>query len=49
MLALAFAAPAYAGTATFDATSGTVGFELAQVRAYIRAQEDEDPDGTGSF
>jgi len=27
----------------------TVGFELAQVRAYIRAQEDEDPDGTGSF
>ena len=27
----------------------TVGFELAQVRAYIRAQEDDDPDGTGSF
>src|SRR5437867_4660447 len=27
----------------------TVGFELAQVQAYIRAQEDEDPDGTGSF
>ena len=27
----------------------TVGFDLAQVQAYIRAQEDEDPDGTGSF
>jgi putative transposase len=27
----------------------TVGFELEQVRAYIRAQEDEDPDGGGTF
>jgi putative transposase len=27
----------------------TVGFELEQVRAYIRAQEEEDPDGGGTF
>jgi len=27
----------------------TVGFELEQVRAYIRDQEDEDPDGEGMF
>ena len=27
----------------------TVGFELEQVRAYIRDQEDEDPDGGGTF
>jgi len=27
----------------------TVGFELAQVRASMRAQEDEDPDGGGTF
>ena len=27
----------------------TVGFELEQVRAYIRKQEDEDPDGGGKF
>jgi putative transposase len=27
----------------------TVGFELEQVRAYIRKQEDEDPDGGGNF
>jgi putative transposase len=26
-----------------------VGFELEQVRAYIRAQEEEDPDGGGTF
>ena len=27
----------------------TVGFELEQIRAYIRKQDDEDPDGEGSF
>ena len=27
----------------------TVGFELEQIRAYIRKQEDEDPDGGGNF
>jgi REP-associated tyrosine transposase len=27
----------------------TVGFELEQIRAYIRKQEDEDPDGGGMF
>jgi len=27
----------------------TVGFELEQIRAYIRTQEDEDPDGGGNF
>ena len=27
----------------------TVGFELEQIRAYIRKQDDEDPDGGGSF
>jgi putative transposase len=27
----------------------TVGFALEQVRAYIRKQEDEDPDGGGNF
>ena len=27
----------------------TVGFELEQVRAYIRAQEEADTDGTGTF
>ena len=27
----------------------TVGFELEQIRAYIRDQEDEDPDGGGTF
>jgi putative transposase len=27
----------------------TVGFELEQVRAYIRTQEDEDPDSGGTF
>ena len=27
----------------------TVGFELEQIRAYIRKQEDEDPDGGGTF
>ena len=27
----------------------TVGFELEHVRAYIRAQEEEDPDGGGTF
>jgi len=27
----------------------TVGFELEQIRAYIRKQEDEDPDGEGNF
>jgi REP-associated tyrosine transposase len=27
----------------------TVGFELEQIRAYIRKQEDEDPDGGGKF
>jgi putative transposase len=31
-----------------DAVS-TVGFELEQVRAYIRKQEDEDSDGGGKF
>ena len=30
-------------------TVSTVGFELEQVRAYLRAQEDEDPDGGGTF
>jgi putative transposase len=27
----------------------TVGFELAQIRAYIRQQDDEDPDEGGKF
>lgn len=27
----------------------TVGFELEQIRAYIRKQDDEDPDSGGSF
>ena len=27
----------------------TVGFELEQIRAYIRKQEDEDPDSGGNF
>jgi len=27
----------------------TVGFELEQSRAYLRTQEDEDPDGGGNF
>jgi REP-associated tyrosine transposase len=27
----------------------TVGFELEQIRLYIRKQEDEDPDGGGTF
>lgn len=27
----------------------TVGFELEQIRAYIREQEEEDPDGGGTF
>jgi putative transposase len=27
----------------------TVGFELEQIRAYIRKQEDEDSDGGGNF
>jgi putative transposase len=27
----------------------TVGFELEQIRAYLRKQDDEDPDGGGNF
>ena len=27
----------------------TVGFELEQIRAYIRKQDDEDPDAGGEF